>query len=242
MRDELALYGETFPDNRARRTSARTRANKAIPPVQQEYILYKGYRIHTPPSGDFRRDNHGCYQVHIQLSRIDGAIQELIPIPASVAGSIAKARDMSIKHAHRIVDERANAFCPAAAGRVEYVSTLAMEPVSAEDELRRPSQCDDSLPLSKDLLPDGSSRADTFADDRNRARLELAAMDQLTGRDRDLARANYVVSLQALHTSLVSDLDQIERLSEAEVKRVTSTKSSPANVRKTGVGLSVSAA
>lgn len=89
-------------------TARETRMEYRDPGMSQskQFTIYRGYRIHVPAAKDFRRDNHGCYRVHVQLSRLDGAIEEQIGIPGCVAGSIQRALEMSARYAVSIIDER----------------------------------------------------------------------------------------------------------------------------------------
>lgn len=156
-----------------------------VPP----FTAYKGYRIFTPTKTEIRRDNHGCYLVHVHFSRRDGAIEERINIPACVAGSLLKAQEMSVKHAVRIIDEREDpsATCP-----------TASEPATnSEERTTRPVSLRSAVSQARKLMQETQSLANSGG---------------------KLAKRLYIDALEALHACLMDELNVAEKKAMKKIR------------------------
>jgi len=176
----------------------------------RQFTIHKGYRIYVPLDNDFRRDNHGCYLVHVQLSLLDGTIDERIGIPGCVAGSIPRALEMSAKYAASIVDERVGNPIDGAQGGLEG-SGAAMEveaafganAVRGTRGVSRRSPTLTPPPISVASTPDTAALREAA----HLARQLMGAARKLPAIQREAAKHACIDALQALQASMLDSLN-----------------------------------
>lgn len=151
----------------------------------KQFTIHRGYRVYVPEVKDFRRDNHGCYLVHVQLSRVNGAIEERIGIPGCVAGSIHRALELSAKYAVSIIDDRMGHPIPGA------------QPDPIPSPATKPQR------ISPEPVPTTTALRAAV----NVARQLMDTALVLPVLQRELARRVYIEALQALQGSVLDGLN-----------------------------------